>query len=167
MAGSPTAALESRGRQARSKPCSFWGAGLVQSRPPAFPAKMSKLWASTRLWARLSAITRARRWLMRGYRRRIWSPERQAGQGFGPGSPGRRHLAGDIVGQARGPGTRFRAPLDPHALQRPLPYLPEDEQSLRPRSSPHRCARSELPAVLPRRTWRAAVRSLPMPRRAR
>jgi len=29
------------------KALSFWGAGLVQSRPPAFPAKMSKLWAST------------------------------------------------------------------------------------------------------------------------
>src|SRR4051794_1994892 len=46
-AGSPTAALEPRGRQARSKPCLSGVQGLIQSRPPAFPAKMSKLWAST------------------------------------------------------------------------------------------------------------------------
>src|SRR3954452_15278017 len=44
----PNGRARSRARPASPlKALSFWGAGLVQSRPPAFPAKMSKLWAST------------------------------------------------------------------------------------------------------------------------
>jgi len=46
-AGSPIAALEPARPASPLKALSFWGAGLVQSRPPAFPAKMSKLWASS------------------------------------------------------------------------------------------------------------------------
>src|SRR3954470_18319167 len=87
-AGSPIAALEPARPASPLKALSFWGAGLVQSQPPAFPAKMSKLWARPQgsdfgLWARLSAITRARRWLMLSYRRRIWLRESEVPQGDG------------------------------------------------------------------------------------
>src|SRR3954465_12683714 len=44
-AGSPIAALEPARPASPLKALSVWGAGLVQSQPPAFPAKMSKLWA--------------------------------------------------------------------------------------------------------------------------
>src|SRR3954452_3017110 len=87
-AGSPIAALEPARPASPLKALSFWGAGLVQRQPPAFPAKMSKLWARPRgsdfgLWAPLSAITRARRWLMLSYRRRIWLRESEVPQGDG------------------------------------------------------------------------------------
>src|SRR3954454_25350320 len=87
-AGSPIAALEPARPASPLKALSVWGAGLVQSQPPAFPAKMSKLWARPQgsdfgLWAPLSAITRARRWLMLSYRRRIWLRESEVPQGDG------------------------------------------------------------------------------------
>ena len=45
--GSPTAALAPARPASPLKALSFWGAGADPKPPPAFPAKMSKLWAST------------------------------------------------------------------------------------------------------------------------
>lgn len=46
-AGSPIAALAPARPASPLKALSFWGAGADPKPPPAFPAKMSKLWAST------------------------------------------------------------------------------------------------------------------------
>jgi hypothetical protein len=180
-AGSPIAALEPARPASPLKALSFWGAGLVQSRPPAFPANMSKLWASAQgfdfgLWARLSAITRARRWLMLGYRRRIWLRERKVPQGDGwrggfrvpyapqrPGitsrcwtrrtRPARSRSRRIIVAQLE--GVRI-AGGSPRAI---------DEQPLTPRPSPKCCASLQVPAARLQRRVRSAALHSPMPHR--
>lgn len=136
------------------KTMGFWPRALTGSAP--------------RLWARLSAITRARRWLMPGYRRPIWLRERPADQGLDPaalvGGTDRQRRR-----QPRSVPNRVSSPLNPH-LASPKRSLvdapPWTSKPVRPRSSLHRCVHSGLPAVGPQRMWRAAVRSLPMPRRA-
>src|SRR3954466_13632072 len=115
-AGSPIAALEPARPASPLKALSVWGAGLVQSQPPAFPAKMSKLWARPQgsdfgLWAPLSAITRARRWLMLSYRRRIWLRESEVPQGDGRRG-GRGRVPPRAATPARSPGSGGRPRRD-------------------------------------------------------